>query len=282
MKRMILVMIAMAALVSLTATTAKANVWVNEDFEDGIAFDHADGNDTGGALDFWDYDNTTNPATQLTATGSVTTERSLESTTAYKMVAGQGIAVVEPFKNPANGPAQYFQFGVSVDDVPAAADVSMGKFNWPWMLNGAEYNFFVELVSDGSGGVDIVAGQDLNTTDLDTSATIGNIPSSDAGWRFITIQFIKNQETVTDSRLGDFTQGIRFFVSSLDPALELVPAGAADLGDTSRAWSFSVTDGTVFVDNFYWEGAVASGYEENGALRNLTTVPVEISSFIIE
>ena len=107
----------------LVCGVAHANVWIDESFDDGIAFDHAPGNATGGDVDpFSDEDGdglddgSVDPITAVLHTGSISSARAFNGTRSYLLASGQAISVATP-SHAGSGPYQYLQMAVSVASV---------------------------------------------------------------------------------------------------------------------------------------------------------------------
>ena len=101
---------------------------------------------------------------------------------------------------------------------------------------------------------------------LGISQNIGTIENT-LDWRYITIQMQKNQTDETDSRTGQtLSRGMRFYVDSFIPGLELtLPTTTTDA--TGQDWSLQVTEGSLYIDDFYWEGGMTNGDEGSSNLR---------------
>jgi hypothetical protein len=151
---------------------------------------------------------------------------------------------------------QYLQFAVNVGEIPAAG--TMAEFRWNWILGLTDptYSFYIEFVSNGSS-VDLVAGEDSVTS---TSATIATL-SNTTDWVYITIQLQKNNGTVDDDDAGrnisqtGITRGAHFYASSTTEGFSVLVADGGTV-DESQDWSLSVTSGSLYIGDFYWEGGI--------------------------
>jgi len=255
-----LVRLSLILAILLFANFSFANVWMDENFDDGTAFDD---------VDVYSYNANTNPV-NLTANGTITTSRAFDGTYSYQLSAAQSVYVTQPYQDQKNGPFQYFQFAVSLGSIPSAGDV--GIFRWNWTLDTLSYSFYVKFVSDGSI-VNIVAGEDSVGS---TSATIGTITNT-IDWKFITVQVQKNTAADNDTRpevnQTGVTHGAYFYVNSKTPGLS-IPLGTADVSDTAKDWSIIVSSGSLFLDTMYWEGGLPSAYvppDKNELIKDLET-----------
>jgi len=234
----------------LFANFSFANVWMDENFDDGIAFDD---------VDVYSYNALANPV-NLTHNGTITTSRFFDGTYSYQLSAGQSVYVTQPYQDQANGPFQYFQFAVSLDSIPSPGDV--GIFRWNWTLDTLSYSFYVKFVSTGSI-VNIVAGEDSVGS---TSLVIGSINDAQT-WKFITVQVQKNTAADNDTRpevnQTGVAHGAYFYVNSKTPGLSIA-LGTADLSDKAKDWSINVSSGSLFLDTMYWEGGLPSAYVPAG------------------
>jgi len=233
------------------------NVWIDENFDDGLDFNASD-------IDTFDAGPPTSPALSFTnEDGSVTTEKAFNGSYSYKLTAGQTLSVgATNYENPKNGPFQYIQFAVSVDSIPASPG-SMAKLIWNWNINSTDYSFYIDFQSTGSA-INIVAGESLVFV---TSQTIDTITNAN-DWKYITLQFQKNAISATDNRTGQtLSQGMRFYVDNSIPKLEILLPGTGVIDDTGKDWSINVTTGSLYLDDFYWEGGMTNGYEADGNLR---------------
>jgi len=248
--------------VLFAANFSSANVWMDESFDDNVAFGpSSDGSATAeDGLDLYSYNALSNPLS-ITHTGAISSARAFNGTQSYVLTAGQGVAVNLPYQDPQNGAFQYLQFAASVGSIPASG--TMAQLIWDFELNSIDHRFFVAFVSNGSS-VDLVAGESKATTAPNT--IIGNIPDTNT-WRYITLQVSKNIAGATDpgentSDPGRFAvefvpQGCRFYVNS-DTAGLAVPAAGTVQGpaDPAGAWIVDVTSGSLYLDSIYWEGGM--------------------------
>ena len=117
------------------------NVWIDENFDDGLDFNSSN-------IDTFDAYPPTSPALSFTnEDGSVTTEKAFNGSYSYKLTAGQTLSVgATNYENPKNGPFQYIQFAVSVDSIPASPG-SMAKLIWNWNINSTDYSFYIDLIT---------------------------------------------------------------------------------------------------------------------------------------
>ncbi|MCA9438651.1 MAG: hypothetical protein KC978_22895 [Candidatus Omnitrophica bacterium] len=242
---------------------AQANVWIDEDFEDGVAFGPS-GVDT----DPYSFNALANPI-PITATGQLSNERAYLGSTSYKISAGEGVTISEPFQDPANGPFQYIQFAVSLGEIPSTPG-TFAELRWNWLLNlSVDHSFYIQFQSDGSE-VTMVAGEDLAGS---TSGVLGTFTDANT-WKYITIQLQKNATPENDSRAvinqSMIPQGAYFYASSSTPQVVVSPAiGTPDSTANAKDWSLTVTDGSLFIDEVYYEGAMTD------ALDGTMGVPVE-------
>lgn len=261
-----------AMIITAVASTACANVWLDESFE-GTPFVQAtawsSAGMTAGVQATTPAGATLDPkandavspllsASPLVQTGGVTMSKSFNGTKSYQLNPGQVLSIGPTYENTGNGPIQVFQFAVAVDPIPAAGTVGELRFNWD--ANGAgaglAYSFFVRFVSTGTS-VDILGGEDLLNSPA-ISQTIGTIPDANT-WRYVTLIYQKNTGTVSDSR-APFTglvlaTGMHYFVSSTTEALYVV-ANVGDVGSVGQGWGFTVSSGALFLDDMYWDGGV--------------------------
>lgn len=233
-----------------------ANIWIDEDFDDGLAFDASD-------IDTFDaYPPTTPGLTFLSEEGTLTTSRAFNGTHSYLLAAGQALAVgASSYENPTNGPYQYIQFAVSIGAIPPSG--SMAEFRWNWTVDGIDYSFYIDFQSTGSV-VHLLAGEDRAATTSQVIATLDDTSS----WRYVTLQMQKNAGDATDSRTGQtLAQGMRFYVDSPTWKLEVPLPGSGAAEDTAGDWSLEVISGSLFLDDFYWEGGMTNGHEADSQLR---------------
>jgi len=235
---------------------SRANVWIDEDFDDSMAFD-------AGAIDTYDSSPPPSPGLTFAAReGILSTARALNGSYSYLLEAGQSLAVdATAYENPTNGAFQYLQFGVSPGAIPAPG--TMAELRWNWRIASIDYSFFVQFQSTGSD-ILLIAGEDLAGSSSETIATF----SDTASWKYLTLQFQKNAAPATDSRTGQtVSQGMRFYINDSTPKLELPLPGNGAQGDTGLNWSIRVDSGSLYMDDFYWEGGMTNGGEANGNLR---------------
>lgn len=250
---------------ALLVSTGFANTWIDERFE-GTAFTQGNGGNTGqtpGAT--LDTNADTNPPNQtpsplvssgLTHSGLVVSNKAFEGTHSYKMTAGQTLSqAAGTYANPTNGSFQFYQFAVNVDPIPAAGNVATFRYNLI-MDASSTYSLFVRLDSTGSA-VNIVAGEDLKNSPA-VSATIGTL-SSINDWKYITVMVQKDPGAKTDvapratASLGAKNQGAYFFCSSNTEGTSLPLAGDGT-AFASQNWGWTVSSGTVYIDDLYWDG----------------------------
>jgi len=246
-----------------------ANVWMDETFDDGIAFDD---------LDIYSANTLTKPVI-LTQSGVVSTDKFFNADSSYKLTAGQSIFITEPYQDQTDGPFQYFQFAVNVGSIPSAGQMAIFRWNWDYDGNDiTDYSYYIKFQSTGSA-VDIIAGEDMAGS---TSATIDTLTST-SQWTYITAQMMKNLAAADgdDARTGqtDLPQGMRFYSSSTTPALVILgPATAAF--NKSKDWSFSVTSGILYLDDMYWEGGMTLANPGHDNLRPLDqTIPASATDW---
>lgn len=236
---------------------AMANVWIDEDFDDGVAFNAED-------IDTYSANPLANPL-NVSHSGAVTNVRAFNGTHSYVMTGGQGIAIIPPYQDQANGEFQYIQFAASLGSIPAAG--TMATLRWNWDMNGTDYSFYLNFVSDGSK-VDLYAGEDQ--AGANPAALVDSIPDTNT-WKYLTLQLQKNQGNANDDRVGQtgVSQGLRFYSSSLTPAVTLLLPNESS-NNTAKDWILDVTSGSLYIDNLYWEGGM-TGAVENSSLRNFET-----------
>jgi len=250
-----------------------ANVWMDENFDDSIAFGPVS-NGSGSAddgIDLYSY-NTIANALNITANGAITSTRAFTGANSYQIAAGQSVSAATPYQDMANGPFQYFQFAVNVDSVPAAG--TMSTFRWNWTMDSTAYSFYVNLVSTGSA-IDVVAGEDAAGT---TSATIATIGAN--SWQYITVQVQKNAGTQDDSRLGQtgIAQGAHFYCSSGTAGLSVPFTGTTV---TAGTWSLSVASSSIYIDSVYWEGGMTGDSTGNDNIRDLATGSTPVDNWMM-
>ena len=245
-----LVRLSLILAILLFANFGFANVWMDENFDDGIAFDD---------VDVYSYNPLVYPV-NITRNGTLTTSRFFDAPDSYQLSTGQSVFVTPPYQDQKNGPFQYFQFAVSLDSIPAPGNV--GIFRWNWLLDTLNYSFYVKFVSTGTI-VNIVAGEDAIGS---TSLVIGSINDTQT-WKFITVQVQKNTAADNDTRpevnRSGVAHGVYFFVNSKTPGLSIL-LGTADVNDTAKDWSINVSSGSLFLDTMYWEGGLPSAYVAQG------------------
>jgi hypothetical protein len=269
MKKTYLFMAFACCALVLAAPGVFANVWIDEGFEDDMAFAPVGVGD--GALDegidlyhdaaWFPY----NPAAPLNAvlthTGSISDQRAFFGTHSYQLDAGESIAVVEPYSATGSGSFNYMQFAVNIDGVPAAG--TMASYNWTCIIEDVTHTWTIDFVSDGSK-VDLIASETFQG--LGTPTTIGTLNGGPTEWLYLTVLTEMNfGETDARNGLGPLDQGIHIFVGSDTPAFQI--AGPPDFPNTkvvdrsSRDWSLVVNDGTLYVDEWYWE----CGFDDQNA-----------------
>ncbi|MCB9782397.1 MAG: DUF4185 domain-containing protein [Candidatus Omnitrophica bacterium] len=242
--------------VLLTTNFVQANIWIDEGFESTTAFGPA-------TLDTFDrFPPPEPPITISLAEGTIDTSRSYEGDQSYRLSAGEAVLIeAGQYDNPTNGPFQYLQFATSVGSIPPSGDLA--ELRWNWTINSTDYSFFLKWISDGSS-VDLIAGED---SVIGVTETIGTI-SDTTPWMYITLQFQKNGTSETDSRTGQtLTQGMRIYVDSNVPALEIELPGVGAASDRGGELSWTVTQGQLFIDDLYWEGGMTNGDESSSNLR---------------
>ena len=258
MKR--LVLLSILGVFVLVAGGANANVWMDESFDDAQAF--APVSDGSGSVDdgvdLYSY-NAIGNALSITDTGAISSARSFNGTSSYVLAAGQSVTAASPYQDQGNGPFQYFQFAVSLGSIPSTAG-SMGSFTWDWDTDGTPFALKVDFVSNGTS-VDIVAGLDGGST-----ATIDTLVDTNT-WTYITVQVQKNATAEDDARASQtgVAQGAYFYSSSTTAGQTVtIPAGSAI---NAGGWTFSVTDGSIYLDEMYWEGGMTGDSTGNDNLR---------------
>lgn len=252
----ILMLGALLILFALAITPACANVWLDEDFDDSLAFNAF-------SLDpFPGSQPTSASLTMAQAQGRVVNDKAFSGSYAYRLAPGQRLVVnAGDYEQALNGPFQYYQFALNVPDAPTQAGV-IGSYHWNWgetPEGPATQSLYVKWQWNGSL-VEIIAGQDRPTSVSKTIALIENLDE----WRFITIQMQKNAESETDARTGQtLTPGVRFYCSGADPVMEIPLASV----QASQDWSFRSTGGHFLLDSLYWEGGMTVQDEASRALQ---------------
>ena len=106
----------------------RTNSWIDENFDDGLAFDASN-------IDTYSENPPANPGLTFTnEQGSLTTARAYNGTHSYELNSGENLSVsAGNYENPADGPFQYFQFAVSVSQIPVSTG-SIGTFRWNFSL----------------------------------------------------------------------------------------------------------------------------------------------------
>jgi len=271
-----LVRLSLILAILLFANFSFANIWLDEDFDDGIVFDDTD--------TYYDTGWATNPPpwVSVTNTGALNTANYFpgDPPNSYLISAGQGASVsAGSYKSPTDGPFQYFQFGVKLGSIPSAGDV--GIFRWNWKLDTLNYSFYVKFVSTGSV-VNIVAGEDA----VGSSSSIIDSISDTITWKYITVQVQKNASGENEPRLSqtNVAHGVFFYSSSPTPQYSIL-LGTPDSADTAKDWFISVSTGSLFIDNMYWEGGLTNSAWDGGAglanskLRYPATGVVDVSDW---
>ncbi len=249
-------------LLLVVAGNARANIWLDEDFEGATAFEQRDGAVAG--QNGWDTHSTNfllDPVTLSSGyaqSGTVSGTKSFLGLKSYHLTPSQSLKVGPEYQDAQNGNFQIFQFAINVDPIPTEGTVA--TFRWDHDMGSfdaePDHSFYVRLESTGSA-VNIIGGEDLaNETPVEGS--LGTLTMSES-WAFITVLVQKDNAATPDSRfptLGAVAQGAHFFNSSLTPAFStpfLNPEPGAYAG---RGWSFSVESGAIFLDEMYWDGGL--------------------------
>ncbi len=308
MKRMTLLS-AVAATALALASPANANIFIDEDFEDGVAWDGSGSGTTGGAVNNFNDNGTSDGADDGTVAAPITV-----TPTGSPVIAGPGspqspsMAYVVPsgssftvtpaggFTGDVGGPLQYIQCNLTCDSTGAGVGVVVARMDIPWG-GGTPANFYVELVSDGAGGADVRVGEDGGTLAGFGPTSIGTPITAAGDWRLVTIGINKNFSGGGGSDEPDPTLGI---VVPEGTALfwSASPAGTPDatygfgaalVGSTGL--SFATVAGTdAVIDDVYWEGAMTDGSlitifaatNEPNRLILAPSLPVELDAFDIE
>ncbi len=297
-----------AALLTLAlASPVSANIFIDEDFEDGVAWDGSGSTTTGGAVntfsDNLDGNTVADPSvgTPLTVVpvGSPVVAAGGSPQTpsmAYAVPFGSAFSVTPMggFTGSAGGPLTYVQFNITGDSTGAVASTVFARLDIPWGTVAAEpvANFYVQLVSDGSGGATVEVGEDGGALTGFGPTTIGTPIAAAGDWKLITVGINKN---FTGGGVSDET----------DPVLGItVPEGtalfwsASPVGSPDAVYPFSAalgeSDGLIFtvpsgtdavLDDFYWEAAMTPGaFPDNSPNRMIldTSLPVELDTFGVE
>lgn len=238
----------------LVSSLSFANIWIDEDFTDGQAFDAT-------ALDPFHEAVLTTPISFSANTGAISSDKAWDSTVSsysYKLEAGQALSVdAGAYDAPTNGAMQYLQFAVNIGEIPAAG--TMAEFRWNWVLGTADptYSFYVQFVSNGSS-VDLLAGEDTTTSTSGTIATLSNTTD----WVYVTIQIQKNNGTVDDNDATrniaqtGIARGAYFYASNTTAGFTVPIADGSGTVDASQDWSLAVSSGSLYIGDFYWEGGI--------------------------
>ncbi len=275
------------------ASASRANLWVEENFDVGVAWDHAASNATGGALDAFaasGLDGSGNPTvtidtTAVSDTGAVSADCGFASANSYKMDAGQGFEL-DAGDDPTNGGLHIVQLCVGVANVPAGAGTVMGRLDLPFTFDDTAHNIYVEVVSDGAGGADLVGGEDVA---INQSGMLLSSMSTDE-WIVLTIVITSDGLPQSDSRLGFSMDalGIQFYAASAAPQLELTPNDpeyGAGIGSARLTGNLSVgvSNGTVYVDAVHLESDLnnAPDNEAQAPLKKVE-VPIGLSEFELD
>lgn len=248
-------------LLSLFAVSgAYPNVWIDENFNDGVAFDPGD-------LDTYDYQPPTTPPLTMTHTGSIVPMPSFDGSSAYMLAPGQSISVVN-YKNKTNGSFQYLQFAAMPGTIPMAPQI-IAVVNFRWNIGAQIYDYIVDFYATGTGTVDVRAHDGvIPPVVIGTYSTSGQ-------WHFITLQMQKDVTPASDTDTGqvNLTQGMRFYCSSLTPGYSILGPGINF--DGSVDWTLTTVE-TFYIDAVYFEGGMtwdATTYaNRNLRLLNLTSV----------
>ncbi len=250
---------------------AQANIWMDENWEDG-PFTQGNGNLTtpiaSSELDV--YANTqpvanTVTASPLTNTGATVTTKAFDGAACYQLDPGNTLSVGQNVQDPRNGNFVIHQFAVNVDPIPAAGTVATYRYNWDTDdTAGAspDHSFFVRLDSTGTA-VDVIAGEDVANSPA-TEATIGQLTSA-SDWVYITLVMQNGGTAASYSHAnlpdGGFTNlapGVYIYASSTTPGITIPFATANGTVKTFMGWSFTVASGVLYVDDMYWEGGMDS------------------------
>ncbi len=264
---------AAAAAFALAASSATANVYIDEDFEatpilaDGVTVDTYDASLDGSPT-----------ATLITETGSRVTSTAFAGSASYELSPGESITVADGYPGQGGGNLVYFQFGLSVDSIPAAGNVA--RFEYNTELDSTPHRFFVELTSTGSQ-IDVTGGEDLAGS---SSGAVTTITAADT-WTFITVQIFVHNVAANDNRpqvnQASISPGVYFYADSTTPSSSAAITGAAT--KDGNGWSFTVDGGTtatVYLDELYWSGGMDADYDftsptntDRGDLQAFDTAP---------
>jgi len=246
---------------------SSANVWLDEQFNDEVAFDD---------VDTYSYNALANPL-NVVDTGAIASDRAFDGTRSYVLSAGQSVYVTEPYQDQANGPFQYFQFAASVGSIPASG--TMATFRWDFTLNDIRHSFFIHFVGTGSA-VNLIGGEDLAGGTVSRSFLIDTIPDTST-WKFLTVQIQKNGTAEDDSRLGQTAvpQGAYFYSSSTSPAGNVPLYNAGTMNDKGHAWVIDVTSESLYLDNMYWEGGMTGALDDDNLRALDTGVPTNVEDW---
>ena len=247
----------LAALV-LAAATASANVWLDEDFEDGT-FNGWDPNGLAGGP-------AVTASTGFNVDGQASSVRAFDGLQSWRLVTGENVTVGPEYENPTNGNFQLFQFAVSVAQPFPPPGTTVANFEWRHDQESSatpdpdffDTTLFVRLESTGSA-VNIVAGE--STAGGSSSGTVIGTLANGTEWKYVTVMIQKDAANKADpvrfptmqigaAPAGEAPQGAHFFVGSTTAALsvDLANPGATGENYQSRDWSFQVLDGGVFLD----------------------------------
>lgn len=285
---------AVFCLVLAGAQQASAHILIDEDFEDGVAFDSLCPNFGGDVFVFNDNKTSASPCLVITHTGELVAGSGIGGSNGYVMEAGEGLrantatTVTLSWNGQTTGPHQYLQLLLNVSGITAAAGTECARLEFFWIdLEPGDY--VVRFVSDGAGGVNVLAGLDSNVAG---QVNIGNIAGGLEEWKMVTVHVQKNAGSDSSDPLhpGAWASGAHFYLASETPqhSVAATPfvSAAPPRNPAAIEMDFQVSNGTFYLDTIYWEGGMTATDEGRDFtdIRNLRswTVPVSLNHFGME
>lgn len=284
---------AVFSLLLFGAQQASAHVFIDEDFEDGVAFDTLCPSYGGDVNRFNDNIATTALCLIINHNGSIEAGTGMGGSNGYVMGAGEGFraetnatTITQSWQGQTTGPHQYVQLPLSVSGITAAEGTECARFEFFWIdLEPGDY--VVRFVSDGAGGVNVLAGLD---SDVPGQVNIGHIAGGLEEWKMVTVHAQKNAGADSTDPLhpGAWASGAHFYLASETPQhhVPATPFVSAARNPGVIEFDFQVTHGSFILDTVYWEGGMTATDEGRDFtdIRNLRswTVPVALNHFGIE
>ena len=280
------------AAVSGLVSVASANIWVEENFDDGSLWTQGNGvldppNAIPSAnLDVFENDRNdknfnnlpfdplvTPFGSILTATGTLSPGGAFNGTDAYKLAVGQTITAGTPYHGQTNGDFCYLQFAAQFSTIPPAGDC--GNVDWTIAINSVDITYTVKFVSTGSA-VNILAG--LSGGSL---VQIGTLASA-TDWKFITMRLMNGTASGTDAKAVIIpaeqtkSSGMYFYCSSDTPGHS--EAFVSSTTKLVKGWNFNVAAGEMRVDALYYDGGMDAGsVSAISRLKSFSTAPQDLS-----